>query len=174
MVDSLKTGATPHATPAPAGGVLPAHVAAMQARTEQLYLKTLALERDVAQLRATQPVVVTRPLRTAFVMRALRRASPRLQRRHQLRLIRNCGLFDAQWYLRTYPDIAREGADPALHYLLHGATDLRNPGPYFDTGHYLHLYPDIAQIGMNPLVHYIVAGITEKRSIRPGMPHEAS
>ena len=150
---------------------LPGDVAHLQKRIEDLYLKGLALERDVLMLRATQPVILSRPKRSGVVSRLLRRLNPRAQRQHHLSLIRGCGLFDADWYMRTYPDVADGGMEPALHYLHHGATDLRNPGPYFDTAHYLHLYPDIAGNGMNPLVHYIMAGIDEGRSIRPGMPH---
>ena len=36
-------------------------------------------------------------------------------------------LFDARWYLSRYPDVAANGADPALHYVLFGATERRDP-----------------------------------------------
>ncbi len=152
---------------------LPAPGARMQVQIERLYLERLALDREVQALRATQPVIMVRPPRPGIIGRIVLRISQRAVRRRNLALLRGCGLMDGAWYLRTYADVAQNGADPAAHYLAHGATDLRNPGPYFDTGHYLHLYPDIAEKGLNPLVHYILSGIDEGRSIRPGMPHGA-
>jgi hypothetical protein len=144
----------------------------MQQKIENLYLKYLTLERDVVAMRTTHPLIVRRPARASLAWRILRRINPRMRRRYHVSLIRTCGLFDATWYLRTYQDVADSGADPVEHYMFHGATDLRDPGPYFDTQHYLHLYPDIAGNKMNPLVHYVVSGCDEGRSIRPGMPHK--
>ncbi|MBU3076994.1 sulfotransferase family protein [Sphingomonas quercus] len=51
-------------------------------------------------------------------------------------LIRNSGLFDADWYRAAYPDVAASGLDPATHYLRIGAAEGRNPSPLFDTGFY--------------------------------------
>lgn len=47
--------------------------------------------------------------------------------------LRKSPLFDAAWYLDSYPDVAATGADPALHYLTHGAAEGRDPGPLFST-----------------------------------------
>jgi len=150
---------------------LPDAMLQLQNTVEMLFLEKKALEQDLSDLRATQPVVMFGLPRPSLVMRGVLRASARLRRRYHLSLIRECGLFDADWYLRRYPDIAATESDPAQHFLDHGGTEGRDPGPYFDTKHYLHLYPDIAQNRMNPLLHYIVAGFAERRSIRPGMPH---
>jgi len=150
---------------------LPEAMSQMQRRIEQLYLSQKALERDVQRLTATQPIFLSSPARPWLPMRLLRRCSGRLQRRYHIRLIRMCGLFEAEWYLNQYDDVRQDEADPVVHYLDHGSSELRNPGPYFDTAHYLHLYPDIAQNGMNPLLHYLISGFDESRSIRPGMPH---
>jgi len=144
----------------------------MQERIEKLYLSARTLEREVAALRATQPVLLSRAGRPGLALRVLMRLHPGLRRRVQVRMIRGCGLFDPDWYLRTYGDVAAAGADPALHFLDNGARERRDPGPHFDTRHYLRLYPDIAESGINPLLHYINAGWSERRSIRPGMPHE--
>ncbi len=46
-------------------------------------------------------------------------------------------LFDPEFYLRRYPDVAAAGADPWLHYLLHGAAEGRKPHPLFDSNYYL-------------------------------------
>lgn len=72
-------------------------------------------------------------------------------------------LFDAQWYLAEYPDIARVGLDPVRHYLLHGAGEGRDPGPWFDTRHYMSQLPlplEQAPLpdGKAPLLHYLTVG----------------
>lgn len=75
--------------------------------------------------------------------------------------------FDVDWYLRTYPDVAEGKANPAEHYLLHGATEGRLPGPLFDGNWYLRHYPDVAAANMNPLLHFILHGQQEGRSSSP-------
>jgi len=51
-------------------------------------------------------------------------------------LIRASGLFDVDWYLATYPDVAASGLDPIDHYLRIGAACGYNPNPLFDTNYY--------------------------------------
>ncbi len=41
-------------------------------------------------------------------------------------------LFDAEFYLRKYPDVALAGVNPLCHYLKFGAAELRQPHPLFD------------------------------------------
>jgi len=72
-------------------------------------------------------------------------------------------LFDAAWYLKEYPDVAAAKMDPALHYLLHGAREGRDPSALFSTCAYLDLYPSVAQSRINPLVHYVKDG--QKRGL---------
>ncbi|VVS96375.1 conserved hypothetical protein [Roseovarius sp. EC-HK134] len=43
--------------------------------------------------------------------------------------IRMSGDFDAEWYLKTYPDVVTLGVDPAEHYLKYGKMMGRQPGP---------------------------------------------
>ncbi|MBA4163128.1 MAG: hypothetical protein C0510_00625 [Erythrobacter sp.] len=38
---------------------------------------------------------------------------------------RSAGLFDADEYLETYPDVAKHGMDPVRHYILHGIAEGR-------------------------------------------------
>ncbi len=78
-------------------------------------------------------------------------------------LIRKDPIFDIEWYLREYPDIAAEKVDPLRHYLKFGADEGRNPGPDFNTKWYLQQYPDVSHSGINPLVHYIKYGKYEQR-----------
>jgi len=80
-----------------------------------------------------------------------------------IELIEGCKLFDAAWYLRTYPDVAEGGEWPALHYLHHGGSEGRWAGPRFDSGFYLARYPDVRDSGVNPLVHYLQRGREEGR-----------
>lgn len=56
------------------------------------------------------------------------RALPaRVRMRRQKALLKRSGLFDADWYRRRYPDVARDGMDPAQHYILFGASEGREP-----------------------------------------------
>lgn len=77
-------------------------------------------------------------------------------------------LFDDAWYLRRNPDIARDRRflhNPALHYLLHGGYEGRDPSPRFSSNAYLRKYPDVQESGMNPLLHYVCHGKAEGRTL---------
>lgn len=87
--------------------------------------------------------------------------------RRPARIIASSPLFDAEWYLATYPDVAGSSLEPASHYVLFGGPERRNPGPAFDAAWYLDWNPDVAQSGRNPLLHYIEHGKAEGREIRP-------
>lgn len=89
----------------------------------------------------------------------------KLKRRHALdrQTIITSGLFDADWYLSCYPDVAETGGDALDHYLRNGARERRAAGPRFDTAAYLAANPDVAANGGNALVHYIRHGLKEGR-----------
>ena len=70
------------------------------------------------------------------------------------RVVSRSGLFDRDWYLGKYPDVAASGMNPILHYLRHGAAEGRDPGPAFNTTEYLASRPYAVMSRMNPLVHY--------------------
>ena len=74
-------------------------------------------------------------------------------------LVKNSGLFDAEWYLEQNKDVAEAKADPVSHYLKFGWREGRNPSPDFDTKKYLEERPDVSEAGICPLVHYIKFGI---------------
>lgn len=78
-------------------------------------------------------------------------------------------LFDANWYLNTYPDVKEANIDPAEHYLEYGAREGRLPSASFDGNWYLKRYPDVADTDMNPLVHYLKFGQNEGRSASPAL-----
>jgi chromosome segregation ATPase len=81
----------------------------------------------------------------------------------QAAVLNKSGLFDQQWYLSEYPDVASAAIDPVEHYLRFGAAEGRNPSPTFDTLYYLQTNPDVAAARVNPLLHYIEFGISEGR-----------
>lgn len=85
--------------------------------------------------------------------------------RSELKIIRKSPLFDRNWYLEMYPDVAEAGIDPALHYILSGACEGRHPGPNFDSTEYLRCNSDVGAAGVNPLVHYMRWGRSEGRPI---------
>ncbi|BBO56832.1 hypothetical protein [Cobetia sp. AM6] len=78
-------------------------------------------------------------------------------------------LFDADWYLIEYPDVATAGLDPIKHYLNEGAREGRNPSTGFDTIWYLTSNPDVVQAGKNPLLHYLRYGKMEDRQPLPNI-----
>ncbi|MEO8333246.1 MAG: glycosyltransferase family 2 protein [Gallionella sp.] len=80
------------------------------------------------------------------------------QTRKQIKLIKSSRLFDEEWYLSRYRDVARVGADPVEHYLQYGAAEGRNPSRLFNTRLYVESNPEITKMGMNPLVHFLTYG----------------
>ena len=74
-------------------------------------------------------------------------------------------MFDAEWYLERYPDVAELGIDPIVHYLWIGAFMGRDPSPRFSTRRYLLTHQDVAAAGLNPLVHYAGTGQYENRPL---------
>ncbi len=57
-------------------------------------------------------------------------------------------LFDAEWYLNRYPDVAIARIDPALHYSLRGEAEGRDAGPRFSAQLYGQLHPEARASGL--------------------------
>jgi hypothetical protein len=95
------------------------------------------------------------------------RGSQALELDRAVALIETSSLFDPDWYLMSYPDVAASGADPARHYLQFGWRENRNPSPEFSTKGYLKAHKDVAAQGFNPLVHYLEYGQLENRKVPP-------
>jgi hypothetical protein len=85
----------------------------------------------------------------------------RLRRRRAARQLLDSKLFDPEFYLAQYPDVAAAGVNPLAHFLASGAAEGRDPNPYFDTAYYLSSDPAVAANGMNPLLHYLLHGFKE-------------
>lgn len=86
------------------------------------------------------------------------------------------GLFDAEWYSETYPDVRQTGLDPLDHFLRIGRYLVRSPGPEFDSGRYLAVNADVARAKIDPLQHYIRYGKRENRKAytrNAALPHKS-
>lgn len=99
-----------------------------------------------------------------FVSLLKRKDPTRVKLQSEVDLIMSSEYFDLAWYVSKYSDVAESGVNPAEHYLLHGATEGRLPGPNFDGNWYLSQYSDVAESNINPLLHYILFGAQEGRS----------
>ena len=119
----------------------------------------------VIELRAAQAATLT-GLRRPEPMDGVQIALAGAEREDYLLLTRSA-LFDAAWYRRTYPDLARDDIDPILHYLRDGWREGRQPGPAFDGVSYQIANPDLANIGINPLVHFCRVGAIAQRPLAP-------
>lgn len=78
--------------------------------------------------------------------------------------LQKSGLFDAEWYKATYPDVVELGIDPASHFLWLGDRLNRSPGPLFDTEAYRRKHQDVARTGYNAVLHYLRFGKKEGRA----------
>jgi ADP-heptose:LPS heptosyltransferase/GT2 family glycosyltransferase len=81
--------------------------------------------------------------------------------------IRRSGLFDPDYYLATYPDVAQRNLDPLVHYLEEGAREGRNPHRDFDTAFYLEQCRSSGEEPGNPLIHYLRVGGARGFKTRP-------
>ncbi len=81
--------------------------------------------------------------------------------------IHESSLFNADFYLATYPDVRNNSIDPVIHYFFYGWKELRDPSALFNTALYLTNNPDVAKSGVNPLLHYLKHGQQEGRQQIP-------
>lgn len=72
--------------------------------------------------------------------------------------IRRSDLFDAEWYVATYRDVASSGLDPADHFARYGAAMGRDPGPDFSSIFYANSRRDPLAPGMVPFFHHLLLG----------------
>ena len=69
--------------------------------------------------------------------------------------IMECGLFDEEFYVKSYPDYKDSGLTPLDHYLQIGWQMRYNPSADFDTSRYIEKYHIANE---NPLIHFISEG----------------
>jgi hypothetical protein len=65
-----------------------------------------------------------------------------------------CQLFDAEFYLQKYPDVAAVGVNPLQHYIQYGAKEGRKPHALFDPEYYL-LGCTAAKEPNDPLIDFL-------------------
>jgi O-antigen biosynthesis protein len=82
-------------------------------------------------------------------------------------LLSTSGLFDAEFYVRAYPAIAKLNIDPLTHYIERGGREKLNPCAAFDTAHYLSQCEELGEEPVNPLYHYLTVGVARGLSISP-------
>jgi hypothetical protein len=116
-------------------------------------------QQRVDDLLASTSWKLTRPLR---VIREMTGAGPdgvAAPEPSDYDIIKESGLFDPDYYLRTNPDVASSGMNPLAHYVAKGAAESRNPSADFNTAEYRrkHGLPSDAEKPVNPLVHLIKA-----------------
>jgi glycosyltransferase involved in cell wall biosynthesis len=77
--------------------------------------------------------------------------------------------FDAEFYLATYRDVARAGADAFEHYVTLGWQEGREPGPEFETAYYVkrHMGGTATE---PPLLHWLRH--RHEPGVHPRMPEE--
>ena len=69
--------------------------------------------------------------------------------------------FSAGWYLANNPDVRSEDMDAIIHYCNHGASEGRDPSPFFDTKFYLEQVARLEIVidsSTTPLLHYSLTG----------------
>lgn len=72
------------------------------------------------------------------------------------------GLFDAEFYLKKYPDVAAAGQDPLEHFLVNGGRESRSPSWKFD-GPYYALVNAAAEGADNNLLDWLREGRKGRR-----------
>lgn len=90
-----------------------------------------------------------------------------VRERRAAREVAGSRFFDEGYYLARNPDVAATKMAPVIHFLRHGAGEMRDPGPLFDLSRYLEANPDVAAAGGNPLLHYLAHGRQEGRRAYP-------
>ncbi|WP_146106442.1 glycosyltransferase [Desulfobulbus oralis] len=97
--------------------------------------------------------------------RVIRKKNSQLQQLKQL--LQAIPLFDPHFYRQNDPALQLSRSDLVSHYFFYGASEGRNPNPYFFTSWYLAEYPDVAASGLNPFLHFLLYGLAEGRNPNP-------
>lgn len=139
-------------------------VARLTGQLEMEQTEVVALEQQLAELQSQAAAVPAGVAGEPFHLELT--DEQRERNGKDIGLIAGSDLFDAEWYLQTYPDVAGSeyfSANPAAHYTLYGAFEGRRPCPEFDSSFYLRQNPDVAAARLNPLAHYLHFGRAEGR-----------
>jgi len=88
--------------------------------------------------------------------------------------IKDSGLFDRDWYLTTYRDVALSGIRPLTHFVRIGMKIGRDPGPHFDTKHYVSQVSREELEDISPILHYLRIGRNKGLSPSPAKSSESA
>lgn len=110
---------------------------------------------------------VDKPTSIKQIVTSIYRVTLRKKELRSALAIAKSDLFDAEWYLSKYRDVADSGINPIIHFLRYGTSELRNPSQKFDTRWYLNTYNEVARSGLNPLLHYLQVGSDLGYEIKP-------
>jgi transposase len=138
------------------------HTAALAESENEAQAKIRSLRDQLVDAEATLAKARNNKRNRPAWMRLLSRSRRRAERE-----LVNSGLFDAEWYMREYPDVADSAHSPAGHYLEEGYLHGYRPNPLFDTRWYFERYEDVRSAGVNPLLHYLQSGYKEGRDPGP-------
>ncbi len=81
-----------------------------------------------------------------------------IRMRNRLKIVRESGLFDAEYYLRLYPLIEHSLRSPLEHYVGHGEREGRMPNAFFNPSFYAQQLGSVENEWHSLLVHYIKEG----------------
>lgn len=81
-------------------------------------------------------------------------------RQAEIALIEKSGEFDTAYYLSQYPDVAKSGINPIVHYVYFGASEGRNPNTTFTINEYRK--KDATPHQSNPFADYLVKKTSKK------------
>ena len=123
---------------------------ALKTRAKDVLLRSAAVRRLLGIGIATTPVFAP-PARNSDLQ-------------EQIDWVRRSVLFDSDWYLQQRQKSMGTYQDPVEHYVMEGAFQGFDPGPFFNTKDYLSLHPDVAKAKSNPLFHFVRYGAREGRS----------
>lgn len=76
-------------------------------------------------------------------------------------------LIDIKYYLKSYPDVAKNKMNPIVHYMRIGWREGRNPNKHFNTIHYILNNLDIVPMQLNPLYHFVKSGKANMPNFTP-------
>jgi GT2 family glycosyltransferase len=93
---------------------------------------------------------------------------------HEYELLAKSGLFDPDFYVRAYRDVADLNVDPLMHYLEVGCREGRNPSAKFNASYYLSQCLDLENQPANPLLHYLTVGMSRGLAPLPSVKGRAA
>ena len=143
----------------------------LQQRFDELAVLTGMLDEKTMQTQvgkakgAAEATKISKVQKNFSLKKLVKKSSAKEKMKRNIALIRNSGLFDENWYIKTYPAAANNKNGVIAHYLEQGAKEGCNPSPLFSHNGYLNTYPDVKDAGANPLLHYIKFGKGEGRYI---------